>query len=464
MTASFPGFLIFGAMSVMLLLGVFLRAKIKFLQSTMVPAALIGGVIGFILISLGWLKYYSPEGAWVTMMATDFLPFTFHAFNISFISLCLTRNDNAGPRSKVIKGGLWLSFAWCASLTLQALVGGGIVFLYDMITGGDISVFLGYLVTHGFTQGPGQAFAIGKIWESAGIQDATTMGLIWAAFGFLFAYLIGIPMARNYVNKGLNSNKRSKINEEFLSGLLKKDQQLVAGKETTHSSSVETLAYHMAIIGIVYILTYALIAIVRDNTTNRTLLMMFAYPTFFFHAVYISLIVRKVMDSIGIGHLTDPGMQKRITGLSVDYLLVSSIMGISLIVLTKYLGVIIAVCIGVTVVTYIMVRIFASRLTELSPERAVTVFGCACGSTASGLLLLRVLDADFSTSVGLELAFFNVAIFFIMLPVMPIMFALPTYGHLSIVAIYGLYTLIMFAALWFIARWKPSPATAEATN
>ncbi len=95
MTSSLPGFLVFGALSAMLLLGVLLRAKIKFLQNAMIPASLIGGVIGFILVSLGWVKYFSPDFSWVTITAADFLPFTFHAFNISFISLCLTRSDNS---------------------------------------------------------------------------------------------------------------------------------------------------------------------------------------------------------------------------------------------------------------------------------------------------------------------------------------------------------------------------------
>ena len=37
----------FGFLSLLLILGVLLRAKIKFLQNFMVPACLTGGVIGF---------------------------------------------------------------------------------------------------------------------------------------------------------------------------------------------------------------------------------------------------------------------------------------------------------------------------------------------------------------------------------------------------------------------------------
>ena len=66
------------------------------------------------------------------------------------------------------------------------------------------------------------------------------------------------------------------------------------------------------------------------------------------------------------------------------------------------------------------------KLASLGIERAVTIFGCCCGSTGTGLLLLRILDPDFSTSVAKELAFFNIAILFtcfhiilVMSPILP---------------------------------------------
>ena len=76
------------------------------------------------------------------------------------------------------------------------------------------------------------------------------------------------------------------------------------------------------------------------------------------------------MEKIGVGQLLDPGMQKRITGMSVDFLLVASVMGISFVVLTKYLGVIIAVTVAVTIVTFLLIEFFRRKVSELGPERA----------------------------------------------------------------------------------------------
>jgi ESS family glutamate:Na+ symporter len=61
------------------------------------------------------------------------------------------------------------------------------------------------------------------------------------------------------------------------------------------------------------------------------------------------------------------------------------------------------------------------RLKTLGAERGLTIFGCCCGSTGSGILLLRILDPNLASSVAKELAFFNIAILFLSFHVLGIM-------------------------------------------
>lgn len=450
MIVTFPAFMAFGAMSMLLLLGVLLRARIKFFQNFMVPASLIAGIIGFILVNAGWLKF-PYENGWVTLTSADFVPFAFHAFCISFISLCLTRAEEDNKKQGAFKGGMWLALMWTGSLTIQGLVGAGTIYGYNLLTGSDIHLHLGYLITHGFTQGPGQGMAIGGLWAKQGVPDGVTMGLIWASMGFLAAYVVGVPVARGFVKKGENVNQRSKIDEEFSSGLLKKDTVLYAGRETTHSANIDTLAYHLALIGLVYVVTYFEMTLIGSKVNHP----FFNINFFFFHGLLFAMLFRFLMKKLGIGYLTDPGVQKRITGLSVDFLLVGSIMGISFGILTKYIGIIICATITVTTVTFFMIRFFRRRLSELGPERSLASFGCCTGSAASGLLLLRIMDADYSTPVAMELAIFNVAIGFTTIPIMLIMVPnLPQFSNWIIFAAYGLNALVCFAIIKMMGMWK----------
>jgi ESS family glutamate:Na+ symporter len=74
-----------------------------------------------------------------------------------------------------------------------------------------------------------------------------------------------------------------------------------------------------------------------------------------------------------------------------------------------------------------------------------------------GLLLLRILNADYSTNVGMELAFFNVAILFTTLPVLINMAPqLPGFGMQTIMEVYELYSVICFGILLVLNNWQKS--------
>ena len=184
MAATFPGVIAFAFMASMILAGVILRAKIPFLQNNLVPASLIGGVLGFVLVSSGLSFGFE---------SSDFTFFAFHFFTLSFMSLVLTGSDSQKKGSaSVVPGGMWLSIVWVMSLVLQSLAGLAVILVYNQVSGQELSHFLGMIATHGFTQGPGQALALGNIWETElGIEHAVNFGLIYASFGFIAAFLVG---------------------------------------------------------------------------------------------------------------------------------------------------------------------------------------------------------------------------------------------------------------------------------
>jgi ESS family glutamate:Na+ symporter len=120
MTAPFPfeSMLVFGWLASMLLIGVLLRARVPFFQRFLFPSCLIGGVIGLILVNFRVIK----------IAVSDLEIFAYHFFNISFISVGLTRgNDqkNSSPRGKAfIKGPAWMALVQGSCFGLQAAVGG----------------------------------------------------------------------------------------------------------------------------------------------------------------------------------------------------------------------------------------------------------------------------------------------------------------------------------------------------
>ena len=450
MESSFHGVLAFAFLGCMLLSGTILRARIGWLQQALVPASLIGGVIGFILIALGFAYGYR---------SSDFAPFTFHFFTLSFMSLVLTKGrDN--PDSSVTTGGSWLSMVWVMSLVLQALIGLLVIVAYNQVSQGGLSEFLGLLVTHGFTQGPGQAMALGSLWENQmGITHAINFGLIYASVGFIVAFTVGVPVARWAVREGLNANRNARIDKEFVSGILNPQARLSAGEQVTHPANVDSLAFHLAILGLAYILTDAYIDFMHPFVSllqvgEINFAVIFTHNMFFFHGLVVCVILRALLNRFELGHFIDDDSQRRITGTSVDFMVVATIMSIQFALLAEYVIPILAVCLAVTAGTAALCFMFGRNLSKLGVERALTAFGCCCGSTGSGILLLRMLDPDLSTPIARELAFFNVAILFLAFHVLTVMAPiLPGFSLLTIISVYALtFVVAGGAALWLARR------------
>ncbi|WP_341643413.1 sodium/glutamate symporter [Thauera sp. SDU_THAU2] len=463
MESTFHGVIAFALMAIMLLLGSLLRARIAWLRNALIPASITGGMIGFALVSAGLLPGFT---------AADFTALTFHFFTLSFMSLCLTGNsgNQALAGGSIVRGGLWLTVIWVISLGLQGVLGYGVIVAYDEITGADVSAFLGALITHGFTQGPGQALTYGGLWEHEfGIANATQVGLIYASLGFLVAFAVGVPMARWVIRRGLNANKASGIDSDFLSGFYAPARQPEGGRMVSHPANLDSLAFHICLLGAAYVITHVWLLAVRDIAAGFTpwglnLGVLFSHNMFFLHGLAVCVLMRWAIEKAGLAAYVNDDTMKRITGGSVDFMVVGTLMSIEFAVLGALLVPILLVSAVITAATLIGSLLMGRLSGRLGYERAVTMFGCCCGSTGSGLLLLRMVDADFSTSVAKELAFYNIAIvvatFHILFIFAPIAPSLSTGAY---IAIFGGTALAALVAVPLL-MWRQVPQAGRAAD
>lgn len=446
MIATFPGVLAFAFLAVMLLVGTALRARVPFFRNALVPASLLGGVLGFLLLLID--LDFGFESA-------QFQVFAFHFFTLSFMSLVLTGSDgDAQKAGGVAAGGLWMGIVWTMSLVLQALTGLVVVLAYNGMSGAELSEFLGVIVTHGFTQGPGQALAMGGIWQQEhGIANAVSFGVIYASAGFVAAFVVGVPVARWAVRHGLNDNKAARLDEDFTRGLFALERRESAGEQVTHPANVDSLAFHLGILGVAYLVTDAwlnfigpIAATVPLGESNFGL--MFSHNLFFLHGLLTCMLLRKLMNQFGLGHFIDNNTQRRITGSSVDFMVVATIMAVQVSLLAEFWLPILLVCLSATFGTALLCFGFGRLLGKYGVERALTVYGCCCGSTGSGIVLLRILDPDLSTPIARELAFFNVAILGLSIHILGFMAPfLPSMSWPLIIGVYGGTFLLGGAAL-----------------
>ncbi|MBN1243577.1 MAG: sodium:glutamate symporter [Spirochaetales bacterium] len=389
-----------GAISVALLLATFLRAKWRFLQRFMVPNALTAG---FIL-----LGFYNWDWA---MKAIGYGPhrlgeLVYHLLNVSFIAMTLRAPH---PKSKDEKGGPFLiSVAILWQYAIQALAGLLLTFALIRLVWPELSPAFGLFLPLGFALGPGQAFAIGQGWEGMGFSGAATVGLAFAAIGYLWSSFVGVPL----ITWGIKRGRVSKLALEafkdrtLMSGIVAKDREPApGGRLSTDSEAIDSFSFHAALVVFTYLLSYLLL-------TGLTRLLALAGPTgvelganlwginFIFSSV-TAMLVRVCMKGLGIQRLADDGTLTRLSGFAVDFMVAGAIAAISLEFVARYWGPLLVVTmVGGLVVTLSAIWM-SSRLFRDHPyERMLMVYGCSTGTLSTGLALLRVLDPEFRTPVA----------------------------------------------------------------
>jgi ESS family glutamate:Na+ symporter len=166
-----------------------------------------------------------------------------------------------------------------------------------------------------------------------------------------------------------------------------------AGELTTHTGNVETAAFQAALVGFVYVVTYFLVRALGGLLAPDKGKVLWGF--FFFFGLGVALIVRFLMKKTGVARLIDPGVQKRITGWSIDFMIVATVVAIQVLVVYEFLLPIFLVSMAAGFVTFFVVLFLGRRLWSYNFERIAAIYGTVTGTCSTGLLLLRVVDPEF---------------------------------------------------------------------
>ncbi|WP_136796356.1 MULTISPECIES: sodium/glutamate symporter [Desulfosediminicola] len=436
--------------SILLVLGAFLRAKIPFLQKGLIPSALIGGIIGFILMNTGLIGMPTAEG-WITIVPSVFGVLVFHLFAFGFVGIGLMQQSKSTTSDEgtswLRSGALWMALIYCLVYAIQSLTGKTVFELYRLVVGGDFFTGFGYLIGSGFSQSPGAAHAFGTIWEGEyGIVGASSVGLAFGAMGFLCAICFGIPLANRGIKNGWISEKTAAtLPESLRKGMMGKGESENCANTTTHPANIDNFAFHIAVMAALYAVGYMFALAWSVNFPPGV--SGLGFGLLYTWSMIAGIITRKTLDKIGNIHILDPATTRRITSSTIDYMICAVFLGISMSDIQAILVPFIITVIVAGSLTYLAIMYFARRMPEYGFERGLAILGCYTGTVASGMLLLRIVDPEFKSPAAVELAIMNVFI----LPIIQIVYLnlpfVPSEGSMML-PIFVAYLILMPIALY----------------
>lgn len=385
-----------GLISIALVFATFLRSKITFLQKYLVPNALTAG---FLLLPI--YNYLLPSIGYATNRLGDLV---YHLLNISFISMSLRSSPPKIKGSRSNGGVLGMSAVILFGYASQAILG----LLLTLFFLPKIHPAFGLHLPLGFALGPGQAYAIGKGWESMGFEGGASVGLTFAAIGYLWACFGGMLLIHKGIRKGwMKSDQLTAMSDKaMLTGIIPREaEKPIGGRLTTDSEAIDSFSYHAALVVFVYFLSFLFLK-------GLTLVLGFAGKAgmelatnlwginFIFSAI-IAIMVRKIIDALKLGYVLDDNSLTRISGMAVDYMVAGALAAISLVFVGKYWFPIVLMSTLCGFMVYYTLPWVCSRIfRDFRFERMLMLYGVSTGTLSTGLALLRVMDPEFKTKVS----------------------------------------------------------------
>lgn len=386
---------------VLCLVGMALRRHVPLLRDNLVPAFVLAGFLGAIAMNVG-LSGLVP-GVDSTLYAT----MTAELFTLSFISIGLTpppeHDATSATRSSLLRGAWAMGLTWTLIFALQALLGVAAVAATGSLGGMD--PVYGFMLPFAFAQGPGQAVTFAGIFEKQGWENAVDVGLAFASAGFAAAFLVGVPLAKWGMKRGLARHAVA-LSGSVGRGYYEADDETdPMGNETTFSGNIDTLSLHFSLMGLAYLLAHGLAWVLAHipGFVGETVSGMM-----FMNGLLAAYALRWVLRQFGVEHLVDRRMQAKITGFTTDYVVVASFMAVQAAVVMAWLVPILVTCVAAVALTVVACVVIGQRYgSDHDFERTLGMYGTLTGTTPTGLALVRIVDPRMRTTTMAEMGLMN---------------------------------------------------------
>ncbi|MDO4574342.1 MAG: sodium/glutamate symporter [Planctomycetia bacterium] len=383
----------FCGLCVLLLVGKWLRASMTLFQKLYLPSAVIGGIVGLLVLETCGDRV--PDG-WTAGwgMLPGFL------INIVFASLFLGKPlpkmrgmwRLAGPQvcyGQIVAWGMYV-------------VGLGVTGLF--LTSFHVPMVFGNLLEIGFEGGHGTVGGLAETFANVGWTEGKDLGLAVATAGMILGIVLGMAMINWAVRRGYVQNIRTFNDQTSLErrGLYAPEQQPPAGKQTVFADSLDSLALHLAVVGMAILVGFglkqamlALNPLLPQNVQDLQILT--GFPLFPL-CMLGGLVVQIFLQITRLDRFVDAGQMTRVCGASLDFLVVSAVASIQLDFITANAVPLLVLIAAGTLWNVACVLFLAPRLfREAWFERGIAEFGQSMGVTATGLLLLRTVDPESKT-------------------------------------------------------------------
>ena len=426
---------------VSLLAASLLKKAIKQLRNSLMPTAVLGGLI--LLVISETYKLFSG----VSMFETAFMGgdgytileiITYHALALGFIASTFEgANETFSKQRKteIFNTGV----TTVATYLIQAITGLGITLVAAKFLT-NLFPAAGILLPFGYGQGTGQAMNYGNIYETQyGFVGGKSFGLTIAAIGFLVASFGGVFH--------LAWLRRKRYLKKADGGTMKMAMEKTTERqeEIPLFENMDTFTVQVAFILGSYVITYAIIYLLALLLPGQKSVL---YGFNFLIGVLVTTGVNKLIGNLEQKkvlkkHYVNDFLMVRIRNFFYDIMVVAGIAAIRISAIGDNVAILLFVCASGAVATFVYNRLVAKLLfKDYSEEQFIAMYGMLTGTASTGIVLLRELDNEFKTPVADNMVYQNIPAIVFGFPLMLIAAKAPESPEMTFVIVLAFFTVL----------------------
>lgn len=447
-----------------LILANIIKTKIKFMEKSLIPTSVLGGII-LLIASFVYTMIVGKDGDgnYRNLFDLEFFGgnglktlylITYHCLAIGFIASSLKRDDKKSSTKERARDIFNSGLHTVSGYLIQAVLGLGVTVLLSATIMPDLFAASGLLLPFGYGQGTGQALNWGTVYESKGFEGGANFGLTVAALGFLSASIGGVIYLNVMRKKG-----RLKIDDSQSPST--RTNEFLADDEVPLTESVDKLSVQVAFVLGCYVLAnllmYGLSQLIPSMKET-------IYGFNFLFGVLIAVLFKFVMKFLKKKNVVkreyvNNFLMARVTGFSFDLMIVAGFAAIEIQLLADYWLVLLILGILGMVTTYFYSKFVCEKLfKDYKDEQFLAMYGMLTGTASTGMVLLHEIDPEYKTYAASNLVYQQLPAICFGFPIMLLASIAPDKPYLTLILVVVLLIFInvlLFRKQIFGRRKKP---------
>ncbi|EDX86129.1 Sodium/glutamate symporter superfamily [Synechococcus sp. PCC 7335] len=393
--------------ALLILAGRIIKQKVGWIQRLYLPESIVAGVLALLLGPqvLGAITTaVAGEGAFLSEgLFSEPIRETWSSspgifINIVFAALFLGETI---PSPKQIWRRAAPQVVFGQSLAWGQYVVGILATLFILIPLFDANPISGALIEIGFEGGHGTAGGMASTFADLGFEEGADLALGLATVGIVTGIISGTLLA-DWARKKqhISVSRAPEDTEDDVPQLSHDDNERVRERRAhlTRGLLIDPLSLNFGFVGIAVIFGWLIqqaLILIENLTWASTGFTVMEYIPLFPMALIGGILVQLIMVRLNLDALVIPRLTKNIAGTALDVVVVTALASISLQVLGGNLGIFLTLSILGIAWNIAFFLWFAPRLfPDYWFEKGIGDLGQSMGVTATGILLMRMVDPE----------------------------------------------------------------------